>query len=115
MDDAVIENLCEQIEVDVFMVSGDMAYDQNKVYEAIDKHFPEADIAIPPKDNLIYDERHHPKRCANMLEKTAKGTLSWQKNHQYGKRSHSEMAMQRYKELLAYECMPVAWKIRSRK
>ena len=100
MDDAIVEDLCDQIEVDVSQVSGDMMYDENHVYETIEKHFSEADIAIPPKDNLIYDERHHPKRRSNMIERTARGALSWQKNHEYGKRNHSEMAMQRYKRII---------------
>ena len=81
MDDSVVEALCDQIEVKVSQTSGDMMYDENHVYETIETHFQEADIAIPPKDNLIYDERHHPKRCSNMIERTAKGALPWQKNH----------------------------------
>jgi len=100
MDDGVMEELCDQIDVNVSQTSADMMYDENHVYETIEAHFPEADIAIPPKDKLIYDERHHPKRRSNMLEKTAKGTISWQKNHDYGKRNHSEMAMQRYKKII---------------
>ena len=66
MDDGVMKELCDQIDVNVSQTSADMMYDENHVYETIEAHFPEADIAIPPKDKLIYDERHHPKVCANL-------------------------------------------------
>ena len=44
--------------------------------------------------------RHIPKqkRRANIIEKAALGTLVWQKNHGYGKRNYSELAMLRYKK-----------------
>ncbi|RDH41318.1 IS5 family transposase [Zooshikella ganghwensis] len=97
MDDAATEALCDQIEEEVSMVSADRAYDENHVYKTVEAHFPEADIIIPPKDYLHYNENHHPKRCAHMIEIAAKGQQTWQQHHQYGKRSGSETAMQRYK------------------
>ncbi|WP_368321848.1 IS5 family transposase [Parabacteroides distasonis] len=69
MDDAVVDALCEQIDVEVGQVSADRAYDENHVYETLETHFPAADIVIPPKDNLFYDEeKKHAKRCRAMLE-----------------------------------------------
>ncbi len=98
MDDAVTDAVCEQIEVPVEQVSADRAYDENHVYTTLEQHFPEADIVIPPKDSLLYDEvNKHAKRCRAMLEISAKGQMAWQANHHYGKRSVSELAMQRYK------------------
>ena len=40
----------------------------------------------------------HEKRRANIIEKAALGTMAWQKNHDYGKRSNSELAMLRDKK-----------------
>jgi hypothetical protein len=98
MDDAVTEAVCEQIKVPVEQVSADRAYDENHVYTTLEQHFPEADIVIPPKDNLLYDEeKKQAKRCRAMLEIAARGQMAWQANHHYGKRSVSELAMQRYK------------------
>ncbi len=100
MDEQVIDDLCEQIaDVPVSQATGDMGYDQNHVYTSIQAHFPEADIVIPTKQHLNYNESNHPKRCSNMLEIAAKGMLSWQAAHHYGKRNSSEMAMQRYKRI----------------
>ncbi len=79
-------------------MSADKAYDQPQVYDALEKHCPEADVAIPPRDNLIINDDFHEKRRANIIEKTALGTLAWQKKHDYGKRNHSELAMLRYKK-----------------
>ena len=98
MDDAVVDALCEQIDMHVGQISADKAYDENHVYETLEQHFPEADIVIPPKDNLFYDEdKKHAKRCRAMLEIAAKGQMAWQENHHYGKRALAELAMQRYK------------------
>ncbi|CAH8182334.1 transposase [Vibrio aestuarianus] len=98
MDDAVVDALCEQIDVHVGQISADKAYDENHVYETLEQHFPEADIVIPPKDNLFYDEdKKHAKRCRAMLEIAAKGQMGWQVAHHYGKRALAELAMQRYK------------------
>ena len=91
-------HLSAQIDVAVGEVSADRAYDENHVYETQEQHFPEADIVIPPKDNLLYDvEKKHAKRCRAMLEIAAKGQMGWQAAHHYGKRALAELAMQRYK------------------
>lgn len=97
MDDSVVADLCEQVDAEVQQVSGDKAYDETHVYETLERHFPGAKIAIPPRDRINFSDDLHPQRRSNMLEIAAKGALSWQKMHAYGKRNHSEMAMKRYK------------------
>lgn len=97
-DSQVVDALCQQIQVPVSQVSGDKAYDENAVYRKLEGHFPKADIVIPPKKNLTYDEEaHHPARCKTMLEISEKGQAAWQTNHHYGKRAIAELAMQRFK------------------
>ena len=97
IDYRVVEPLCEQIQLGVNHVSADKMYDDNLVYETLENHFPEADVVIPIREGLYYDESHHPIRCRNQIEIAAKGKIAWQRSHQYGKRNVSEMAMQRYK------------------
>lgn len=97
MDDTVVEDLCEQIEEDVSDFLGDKAYDKNAVYNTVETHFPEANIIIPPKDNIRDHANHHPQRRAHISERSAKGKHAWQKKHRYGKRNVSETGMQRYK------------------
>ena len=97
MDNMVVEELCQQIQVDVNHLSADKMYDDNQVNETLETHFPKADVVIPPREDLYYDESHHATRCRNMIEIAAKGKIAWQRSHEYGKRNVSEMAMQRYK------------------
>ena len=97
-DEAVVGDICDQISVPVGQVFADKAYDENTVYDTLDSHFPDADIVIPPKKNLLYDEqRDHRVRSRAMIEIAAKGQMAWQKKHEYGKCAHGELAMQRYK------------------
>jgi transposase len=97
MDDSLVEELCGQIEENVSDFFGDKAYDTNAVYDTVEAHFPDANIIIPPKNNVHINHKHHPKRCAHIIERAIKGKQAWQKRHQYGKRSVSETGMQRYK------------------
>jgi hypothetical protein len=97
MDDTVVEEVCEQIEEDVTDFFGDKAYDTNAVYNTVEAHFPDANIIIPPKDNIGINENHHSQRCAHIAERSDKGKQAWQKRYRYGKRNISETGMQRYK------------------
>lgn len=100
MDFQVVDELCEQIDVEVEHVSADKMYDTDDVYETLSSAFPEADIVIPPKDNLYVDDQHHPKRMSNLVAHSALGPMRWQKEKQYGKRNVSENAMHRYKSII---------------
>ncbi len=48
MDFQVVEELCEQVDVDVDYVSADKMYDTDDVYDALTSEFPESELAIPP-------------------------------------------------------------------
>ncbi|MDE1234303.1 transposase [Vibrio aestuarianus] len=78
----------------------DKMYDTNAVYQTLENHFPNAEIVIPPKDNMFADEAHHPKRMSNLIGCFALGIIGWQSVRQYGKRNISETAMQRYKKII---------------
>ena len=96
-DHEVVDALVTQTDVAVEQVYGDKGYDENAVYETLTQRFPAADIVIPPKDSLNGSGHYHPKRGAHIDEIALSGVLAWQKNHQYGKRNVSEIAIQRYK------------------
>ena len=98
-DNEVIDDLVAQIDVQVEHVSGDKGYDENTVYETLTEAFPEADIVIPPKNNITDNENHHEKRLEHVREIAGTNQLSWQEKHHYGKRNTSELAMQRYKRI----------------
>ena len=100
MDFQVVEELCEQVDVDVDHVSADKMYDTDDVYDALTNKFPESDIAIPPKENLYADDAHNSKRMSSLVAYSALGPMGWQKKKQYGKRNVSENAMHRYKTII---------------
>jgi transposase len=100
MDYQVVDELCEPIDVEVGHVSADKMYDTDDVYETLSNAFPEADIIIPPKDNLYANDAHHKKRMSNLVAYSALGPMRWQKEKGYGKRNVSENAMHRYKSII---------------
>lgn len=73
-------------------------YDTNAVYQTLEKHFPDAKIIIPPKDNTFADDYHQAKRMSNLIECFACGIMNWQKRRHYGRRNVSETAMRGIKE-----------------
>ena len=100
MDFQVVEELCEQIDVEIDHISADKMYDTDDVYTTLSAEFPNAEIVIPPKDNLYADDYHQAKRMSNLVAYSALGPMRWQKAKQYGKRNVSENAMQRYKTII---------------
>lgn len=96
-DNEVVDDLVLQTNVAVKTIYGDKGYDENTVYETLNPRFPDADIVIPPKANLMGDGCYHPKLAAHIEEIARSGSLAWHQNHQYGKHNVSEMAMKRYK------------------
>ena len=75
MDFQVVEELCEQVDVDVDHVSADKMYDTDDVYDALTNKFPESDIAIPPKENLYADDAHISKRMSSLVAYSALGPM----------------------------------------
>ena len=100
MDFQVVEELCDQVDVEVDHISADKMYDTDDVYDALTSEFPESDITIPPKENLYADDAYNPKRMSNLVAYSALGPIRWQKKKQYGKRNISENAMHRYKAII---------------
>ena len=49
-------------------VSADTAYDANKIYQSLQKKFPNVDIAIPPKHGSIYSKESEWLRNRNIEE-----------------------------------------------
>lgn len=100
MDFQVVGELCEQNDVEVDHISADKMYDTDDVYTILSAEYPDAEIVIPPKENLYADDHYQAKRMSNLVAYSALGSMRWQKIKQYGKRNVSENAMQRYKTII---------------
>ena len=100
MDFQVLDELCEQIDIEVEHISADKMYDTDNVYDTLSEAFPEAAIIIPPKDNVYANDAHHSKRMSNLVSYSALGPMRWQKEKGYGKRNVSENVMHRYQSII---------------
>lgn len=103
-DDAVVQELLEQIEETLLSCASDGAYDKRKVYEALNAHSPEVDIVIPPRKNAHIwqhgnskEERH--KRDENLRYIRKHGRTSWKEESGYHIRSLAETTMFRLKTI----------------
>ena len=86
--------------MEVDHISADKMYDTDDVYTILSAEYPDAEIVIPPKENLYADDHYQAKRMNNLVAYSALGSMRWQKIKQYGKRNVSENAMQRYKTII---------------
>ena len=99
-DQSVVNELIQPIDKNICHVTADGAYDNNPTYNKITKQFPSADIVIPPQKGADYNEGNEFFRNRNILEIKYHGHMEWQRRREYGKRNHSELAIQRYKRIL---------------
>jgi len=99
-DDQQVEPLLEQINDTIDHFSGDGAYDETPVYDAVVNHSPSVDVVIPPKSNAVLNDKAAPQRNSNIIEIAARGRMGWQKRRQYGRRNLSELGVQRYQRIL---------------
>jgi hypothetical protein len=99
-DDQQVAPLLEQVEKPIDHFSADGAFDKSPVYDAVSKHSPHADIAIPPREDGVFDGAAADLRNRNLLEIKAHGRMGWQRKREYGRRNYSELAVQRYQKIL---------------
>ena len=99
-DDQQVKPLLEQIDSEIKHFSGDGAYDEKPVYDAVTLHSPGVDVVIPPRANAVINANSSPMRNRNIEEVKANGRMEWQRNREYGRRNISELAVQRYQRIL---------------
>ena len=90
--------LLGQIDEPINHFSGDGAYDETPVYDAVIEHSPNADVVIPPRSNAVENDKAAAQRNRNIAEIKAMGRMQWQKDREYGRRNYSELGVQRYQK-----------------
>ena len=97
--------LLGQIPGPIASVTADGAYDGDPVYRAVSERQPDPPVAvvIPPRSTAVPSSKAgtaptQRDRHIQMIQ--AKGRLGWQKAVGYGRRSHAETAMFRYKTVI---------------
>ncbi len=99
-DDQQVKPLLEQADSNINHFSGDGAYDEKPVYDAVTLHSPGVDVVIPLRANAVINENASPMRNRNIEEVKANRRMGWQRNRQYGRRNLSELAVQRFQRIL---------------
>ncbi|MBF4290552.1 IS5 family transposase, partial [Vibrio anguillarum] len=94
----VLPNLLKQTRRKIVEISGDGAYDTKDCYEAIRRK--QADALIPPRDGAAFWEQGHPRNLSVACQKLYGSNKHWKQRYGYHKRSLSETAMHRVKQLL---------------
>ncbi|HHI5550495.1 TPA: IS5 family transposase [Vibrio parahaemolyticus] len=97
-DAEVLPNLLKQTRRRIIEISGDGAYDTRDCHDAI--RFKRAVPLIPPREGAAFWENGHPRNLAVGCQKLYGSNNKWKKRYGYHKRSLSETAMFRVKQLL---------------
>ncbi|WP_445329518.1 IS5 family transposase, partial [Vibrio sp. L3-7] len=97
-DGEVLPNLLKQTRRSILEVSGDGAYDTRACHAAI--KIKGAIALIPPREGAAFWERGHPRNIAVGCQKLYGSNKYWKERYGYHKRSLSETAMYRVKQLL---------------
>ncbi len=97
-DAEVLPNLLKQTRRKIIEVAGDGAYDTRNCHDAI--RIKRAIPLIPPREGAAFWERGHPRNLAVGCQKLHGSHKKWKKRYGYHKRSLSETAMYRVKQLL---------------
>ena len=98
-DDQQVKALLGQIDSSIDHFSGDGAYDESPVYDAVIEHSPHADVVIPPRSTAVESDKSAPQRNQNIAEIAEMGRMQWQKEREYGRRNYSELGVQRYQKI----------------
>ncbi|HHU0102125.1 TPA: IS5 family transposase [Legionella pneumophila] len=93
-------DLLTQVEHDFKVVMGDGAYDSFALNEAILMKQPDAKIVIPPPSVAVISPEANTQRDEHIRFLDENGRMAWQTQHNYGLRSHIELAILRYKKII---------------
>ena len=97
-DSEVLPTMLRPLRRQIEAISGDGAYDTKQCYQEVLKK--KAKAIFPPRSNAGYWEDEHPRNEA--VARLKAGELKeWKKESGYHKRSLSETAMYRYKQLIS--------------
>ena len=102
-DGAQADPLLDQVTGPVASVTGDGAYDQDRVYASVAERHPEAAVIVPPRSSAVpsADAEAAPTRRDRHLRCIAEhGRMGWQKRSGYNKRARAEAAIGRWKQVV---------------
>ena len=102
-DAAQVGPLLEQSGGTVASFTGDGAYDQESVYDAVLQRHPAAAVIIPPRSDAVLSETAATaptQRDGHLQLITEHGRMAWQKASGYNRRARAEAAISRYQRVI---------------
>jgi hypothetical protein len=104
IDDAARSGaLLDQITDPIASFTADGAYDQDRVYETVAAHAPEAAVIVPPRSTAVPSasaETAPTQRDRHIQEIVEHGRMGWQKASGYNLRAKVEASIGRYKRVI---------------
>ena len=104
VDDAALAGeLLDQITDPIASFTADGAYDQDRVYEAVAEHAPDAEIIVPPRSTAVSSpsaETAPTQRDRHIQDIAKHGRMAWQKSRGYNRRAKVEASIGRYKRVI---------------
>jgi hypothetical protein len=92
-DGSQVEPLLDQVTGPLASFIGDGAYDQVGIYDTVAKHYPEADVILPPRSTAVPSDMAEstPTQRDRHLQSIAEhGRMGWQKRSGYTRRALAE-------------------------
>jgi transposase len=102
-DAAELDPLLDQVDEPVAAVIADGAYDQDRVYDAVAEHSPEAAVVVPPRSTVVLSasaETDPTQRDHHIQVIAEQGRMGWQRTSGYNARAGAEGTMSRYKRII---------------
>jgi Transposase DDE domain len=102
-DAAELGPLLDQIDDPLAAVIADGAYDQDRVYDGVAEHSPEAVVVVPPRSTAVLSvsaETNPTQRDHHIQVIAEQGRMAWQKTSGYNARAGVEGTMSRYKRII---------------
>jgi hypothetical protein len=102
-DGSQVELLLDQIAAPLASFTGDGAYDQAGVYDTVGKHYPDAEVIVPPRSTAVLSEDGEtaPTQRDRHLQSIAEhGRIGWQKASGYTRRALVEAAIDRLNRVI---------------
>jgi transposase len=102
-DAAELSPLLDQLDEPLAAVIADGAYDQDRVYDDVAEHSPEAVVIVPPRSTAVLSpsaETDPTQRDRHIQIIAEQGRMGWQRTSGYNARARVEGTMSRYKRII---------------
>ncbi|MBV8890716.1 MAG: transposase [Acidobacteria bacterium] len=95
--------LLDQITDPIASFTAEGAYDQDKVYEGVAEHAPDATVIVPPRSTAVPSASAEPaptQRDQHIQKIAERGCMGWQKSSGYNLRARGEASIGRSKRVI---------------